>query len=116
MITASKIDALLEPIIRERKDYNYKVENPRKDSRLKKQCEFYRVVKSCLEHNPTQEFIKKEIDRISNRLQAIDREFKYWHDTHPATGVLNPKTVYERELGVPDLKQQLRALQFIYHS
>jgi hypothetical protein len=122
MITLHQIDGLLTTAVENRKLHKEAARSEgkdeakikRADARARKDCDFYRLIKSYLEHSPTAEYITKEIQRINKRIDLINEGFRHWLETNP--GSINPKASYEREMGVPDLKQQLRALQFINNS
>lgn len=78
-------------------------------SRILKRLEFLKLIKNYLTESPTEEFIKKEIGRVENRINALMALFN-------AAAYKEPKKAmekFERENGVPRLRDQLRALRFI---
>jgi hypothetical protein len=78
-------------------------------SRILKRLEFLKLIKNYLTENPTEEFVSKEIARIENRINALMALFD-------AKAYKEPKKAmekFERDNGIPKLREQLRALRFI---
>lgn len=84
-------------------------ENKRQESRAKKRLQFLSVVKNYIETCPDEYFIAKEIFRLENRVNLIVSQFdeKQYKDPKDA------RKKYEKEAGVPELKEQIKALRFI---
>lgn len=78
-------------------------------SRILKRIEFLKLIKNYLIESPTEEFVTKEIQRIENRINALMTLFN-------AKAYKEPKKAmekFERDNGIPHLREQLRALRFI---
>lgn len=78
-------------------------------SKILKRLEFLNLMKDYLTTNPTEEFVTKEINRIENRINALMALFD-------PTAYKEPKIAmhkFERDNGIPHLREQLRALRFI---
>lgn len=72
-----------------------------------------RLVASYLETNPTEQFVKKERDRVSNRIYQIELLYSGWL---PAEIFTSPKAklkAYEKMHDIPKLREQLRVLDYI---
>lgn len=79
-------------------------------SRIKSKLQFLRVVEAYfLSGLPSEEFIKKEIERIEGKITRTMNLFD-------ASAYKEPKTAmnkFEKENHIPHLRDQLRALRFI---
>lgn len=80
--------------------------------RMRKRIQYLKVIRLYLEKSPTIDFIKKEIDRIENRINLIDSHFSHSEQADEFL-VKQLKKEYDKENGIPQLRIQLRALRFI---
>lgn len=78
-------------------------------SRILKRIEFLKLIKNYLTESPTEEFITKEIQRIEDRINALIALFNPKAYKEPKTAMQK----FERDNGIPKLRDQLRALRFI---
>ena len=78
-------------------------------SRARGRLKFLKTVQFYLEGNPTEYFIKKEIERLENRNNLLLSQF----DESKYSNYSKPKKKYEEEMGIPLLRVQLRALRYI---
>jgi hypothetical protein len=78
-------------------------------ARARKRLQFLRTVEMYLEGNPTDWFIKKEIERLENRNNKIIEQYNI--ELYKSSK--NPKKKYEEEMGIPHIRLQLKALRFI---
>lgn len=78
-------------------------------ARNKKRIEFLRIVEKYLEDAPDELYIGREIGRIENRINVIIEAF----DESKYKDPREAKKEYEKEMGIPHLRLQLRTLRFI---
>lgn len=73
--------------------------------------------KNCLlyiQTNPSEEFLAKEIDRISNRVNMLMKSYVALNETKNSVGdCLKHKKDYEKEMGIPHLRKRLSTLNFL---
>jgi hypothetical protein len=84
---------------------------------IKKAKQKLTYLKTCLayiETHPSPEFIQKEIERLSNRINLLDTQYDEWKNL-PRKDVIkgNLKTFYLKKVDVPHLKNQIKTLKFI---
>lgn len=80
--------------------------------KMRKRMQYLKIMHGYLESCPTKEFVKKEIDRIENRITIIDANFSHLAIGHE-NAIKTARKEYEKENGIPHLRIQLRALRFI---
>lgn len=78
-------------------------------ARNKKRIEFLKLVESYLIGCPEELYLGREIARIENRINKIIDGF----DPALYKDPTQPRKDYEKEMGIPHLRIQLRTLRFI---
>lgn len=63
-----------------------------------------------LESGATEEFVRKEYDRLHNKVRLIDEGYDYFKLFCAAE---DPRHEYELETGLPRLKEQLKTIEFL---
>lgn len=105
MLTLNDVKAEMQTVlaIKEKKDVEKKELN-----RARKRMRELNLFKQYLETNPDEHFIRKEIGRVSNRIELLTPAAAIWMkwDT-------KKKTEYSKENGITHLKEQLKALKYI---
>lgn len=82
---------------------------------LKSKREKLQLCITYLSHNPTADFLKKEIDRIENRLKRIDEDIDKMINPNAYPEVQKKiRNGLEKEYNVRHLKQQLSTLKYLY--
>ena len=72
------------------------------------QCSLY------LETNPNESFVDSQLKQCLNKLAVIHDRFPTWYQNNPAMqNVPNPRTIYNREMNVRQIKTQAATLAFI---
>lgn len=75
------------------------------------------VLKTCkmyLESKPSEDFVKKEKDKVSNRIDEIFKEYKPLdRDENSPKQCRQYLTIFEKNWEVPKLRSQLKVLKFI---
>lgn len=67
-----------------------------------------------LHTEPTQEFLDKELDRISNRINGFMKTYiPLDSERHTKATCTFHKRNYEKEMGIPKLRKQLTAINYI---
>ena len=80
----------------------------------------YETLKLCaayLETNPSEEFVKSDIERVVGRINFIlnSDNFKQWMNCHPEyRSEKNPETIYRSEMGLGKFRSQLRTLNYLF--
>lgn len=72
-----------------------------------------------LEAEPTEEFVKSEIERVSNKINWIlqRKNYEEWLRCHPEyKNEKNPETIYHTEMKLNDFRKQLKTLHYVYGS
>lgn len=82
--------------------------------RNKKKIEEYTFFKNYVETNPTQEFLLKESDRLSNRINKyLELYIPLAEDKYSKKQCSDHKKKYEKEMDIPKLRRQLSAVNFL---
>lgn len=67
-----------------------------------------------LETNPAESFIISERDRIKKRIDMIKDQYPDWlKNCADVNNLKNPKSAYEKEMGLPALRFQLKNLEYL---
>lgn len=71
-----------------------------------------------LETNPNELFIKSEIVRVNKVIQAKLDGFDYWSKNicDKSVEVNKRKSMFSSQMGISNLKKQLKQLKFIYNE
>lgn len=77
---------------------------------------FLRMCKYYLESNPREAFVKSEINRLNNRIEKIDKGFKYYLSQSKIKDPVEAKKVYYAETDYKKITKQLRTLIYIYQD
>lgn len=89
-------------------------------SKTKKRIEFLRLCKSYLESNPSEEFLKKDEERILNRMKLIHEGFDAWLKNGEEKPKVKKredlKTIYEKKMDMPSLREKLATLKYILYG
>lgn len=85
-------------------------------SRMKKRYSFLKLCKMYLKEEPTNDFLYKESERLSNRVDLINKGYK--PDQRLIDANLRKEEQaehkdYNKIMGLPKVKEQLRAIQFL---
>lgn len=86
------------------------------EKRELKKINFLRHVASYLNSFPSEEFIGSEIKRLENRESLINKQFECWTPTKYFVTEKEKIKEYRKEMGVPKIKIQLKALKFIINK
>jgi len=70
---------------------------------------YLRMIEKYLEGDPSEFFILKEIQRIENKILKLMEGFNPEH----YKDATEPLKKYQKEMGIPQLRLQLKALRFI---
>lgn len=78
-------------------------------SKTRNRIQFLKMIEMYLKESPTEDFIKKEKERIESRINSIMSLFNEEAYKNPKPAKLK----FESDNGIPHLKQQLKTLIFI---
>lgn len=84
-------------------------ENKRAESRAKKRLQFLNMVKMYIESQPDEYFVAREIFRLEKRVNLLSDSF----DESQYKDAREARKKYEKEVGIPDLRSQIKVLRFI---
>jgi hypothetical protein len=82
-----------------------------KKNRMKKRILFLTLVQNYLESSPNELYLGREISRIENRINKIIDSFAYNPDLEDSEK--KQKRAFEKEMGIPHLRVQMRTLRYI---
>lgn len=80
--------------------------------RLKAKLDYLKMCLLYIESNPSVEFIIKEKERLTNRINAFMELYKVPEDWGK-TMKSNHRKAYEKDMGIPKLRKQLSTIHFI---
>lgn len=86
-------------------------------TRLKGQISFLHTACQYLKTFPNEEFVKSQLGRLNKRLKLIEADFEKWipNKQYPEDlkGDRKKFADYQKEMDVPKVKLQIRALRYI---
>lgn len=89
-------------------------------NKVMKRLDCEKMVAAYLETNPTEDFILKEQERLINRVSQIDlciarmiEADKGKKSDIPAEVIKKKRVAYEKEQGIPKLREQQKCIKFI---
>lgn len=86
----------------------------RDNSKLSKEAKELELVKKYLETSPRKEFVNSELVRLQKEVEILNAGYGDWLDGNSkAKESKNPKSMFQRELGITDRNRQIKALKFI---
>lgn len=72
------------------------------------QCVLY------LETSPNKEFVNHQLETVSKKIDAAKARFTEWlQNTPEAKKVKNPRALYDSEMGLKELRLQLKTLKYL---
>ncbi len=82
---------------------------------LAKKNKFLQEIIMYLETNPRAEFLEFEKRRITSIISAKESQYEYWSKNicDKSLEVTKRKSTFDRELGIKNLKNQLKTINFI---
>lgn len=86
---------------------------PRQISAKKDRIELLKMVISYLESGPADDFLKKEIERLINKINLIHADFEKWVPSKYYVKDKDKLNDYLKMQGIPKIRTQLSALRYI---
>lgn len=82
---------------------------------MKKRLEFLTFCRNYIETNPSPDFVKKESERLTNRINMFMKNYEPPKnaETMFLKDVKAHKKAFEKEMGIPKIKTQLTTLNFL---
>ena len=100
----------------EKQDMKYYSKNsPSESLRISKYVSFYRDCITYLESNPTEEFLKKEIDRIKNMIEVKTMTYSIWFAMQNDMLMVEPMQRFKQDMEIDKLETQLFTLIYLYY-
>ena len=114
MKTIKKLQSEMDSVKSEIENYQ-KIDTPENIRRVKKCRTRFSHLKWCkqyIESNPTQAFLEKERDRLSNRINKFLENYiePVMANKSEAT---KEKKAFEKDMGIPKIRKQLTAINFL---
>lgn len=82
-------------------------------ARLKGQINFLHTVCQYLKTFPNEKFVRSELDRLNKRLKLIESDFEKWIPNKQYPNDRKKYADYQKQMDVPKLKLQIRAIRYI---
>lgn len=82
-------------------------------NKLKGQIAFLTTASHYLRTFPTDDFVKSELKRLANRIKLIEDDFGKWIPNKQYPNERKKFSEYQKQMDVPKIKMQIRALKFI---
>lgn len=110
MLTLQKIKSLQADIL-------WSMEFTKPDSkertRLRNKMEYLKGIELYLESNPTEVFLLQEKERLTKAINTRRDNFKAWMANQVYMSEKIGLKKYEQQVGIPDLKRELKTINFI---
>jgi len=88
---------------------------PNKIGKLMKRIEFLNGLALYLKSNPSEDYLKSELDRINKSIKNANSGYSYW-EKYNAPKDVDPKkykTLYASTVGLGKLKKQLKTIDYL---
>ncbi|MET7253441.1 hypothetical protein [Dyadobacter fermentans] len=87
----------------------------------KKRIEYLNECVLYLETSPTEEFLEREVKRLEANIVYIDKQFDKWLSRQHFSAQAphqrqKSKKTFEKESGIPKLRQQLKTIEFLLNK
>lgn len=79
---------------------------------MSKQIEQLRQYRYYLETHPTERLLTHQRDTLKRQIGVLEGRYSQWASIH-GTKHKNPKTAYQTEVGMKQLRAQVRALNYL---
>lgn len=114
MKTITKIKALIKDNLAELEVPGVVITKRAQNAIIRKD-KFLKEILMYLETNPKLEFLNKEKERLSTLIIAKESQFERWSKNicDKSLEVSKRKSTFDRELGIKNLKNQLKTINFI---
>ncbi len=83
--------------------------------KLRKENQFIKSMILYLESNPSEEYLKNELSRLSLIVKSKLEQFEYWKQNICAKNIEEKKmkTVFKQELGLTDIEKRIKTLKYL---
>jgi len=85
----------------------------RKAKQLRKRVAYLRYILLYLESLPSEEYLKKEKEKMSNRIGLLMLNYQPLDERFTKAQVSKHKKNHEKEMGVTKIKDQLKTIDFL---
>lgn len=79
---------------------------------VKSRLSLIRLLKNYLESNPRPEYIERAIKDLTVRIDILEGRYDLWRKNRDISA-RNPRAVYYTEVGMANLKKQLKAMKWL---
>ena|SRR5664279_490468 len=81
--------------------------------KAKRDVAFLRQIRLYLITDPREEFIKSELNEVQRKIDLIPTHYEGWKVGKTLTKYKDPYAIYCNEMHLPDLRAQIKTLEFI---
>ena len=83
-------------------------------NRARKQLEFLRFCRKYLETNPSEDFLKAELESLYHRVDYLNDAYEDYIKNNPEyINEPNPSQKYKKEMNFPQLNNQIKTIIFL---
>ncbi len=83
------------------------------EKRLENRLLFLKTCKLCLENDPSEQFVKDQLELVRKKMIQIDAGFEEWKVDNPDSIKKNPLAAYHTECGFNTMKLQVKTLTYL---
>ena len=90
-----------------------KSRNAKEKNSIRKRLQFLRPVAMYMETNPTEESVSRQLNECIGKMLVIQKEFDHAYPSYCDT---RTKSEFMKGKGLPELKKQVKVLQYLLES
>jgi len=83
-----------------------------KDRKMKREICMREESLLYLETNPREPFVVEMRNHVKRVIKILNKRYPAWAETN-GDKFKNPRTIYNREMGIPSLRQKLKTLNYL---
>lgn len=95
------------------KSLESEIEKKAQETKLRKRLSFILMCERYVATNPSEDFLKKELNRLNNRLQIINKDMPKFPFGSDPKYVAKKKQEYRKLMDVSDLTNKIQAVSFL---
>jgi len=90
-----------------------KSRSDKEKSSIRKRLQFLRPIAMYMETDPTEESVSRQLNECVKRMDIIQKEFNHMYPSYCDT---RTKSEFMKGKGLPELKKQVKVLQYLLES
>lgn len=115
MITINKLTAEIAAKSKQLDDDGFRMKKTEK-TKIVNRISFLRQTITYLEQDNREDFLKQELDRLQKRKDLIQKDFVNWIPNKFFEKEKHKLKEYEKEMDIPKIDRQIKALKFILNQ